>query len=192
MKQALSRARSARLKVLEIMNSVQSRPRAEISPYAPKILSLQIDPEKIGLVIGPKGKNIKALEKTGPGVTIEIEDTGQVMVSSSDLEAAKRVKAAIEAMVEEVEVGDVYTGKVVSIKAFGAFVEIVPGKEGLVHISELAEERVAKVEDVVKEGDEVKVKVINIDNLGRIKLSRKQALPEDKKKKIDASAPRRR
>jgi len=192
MKQALSRARTARLRILEIMNGVQSTPRPEISPYAPKILSLQIDPEKIGLVIGPKGKNIKALEKTGPGVTIEIEDTGQVMVSSSDLDAAKRVKAAIEAMVQDVEVGDIYTGKVVSIKAFGAFVEIVPGKEGLVHISELAEERVAKVEDVVKEGDEVQVKVINIDNLGRIKLSRKQAIPEDKRKKADTSAPSRR
>ncbi|MCX6349192.1 MAG: polyribonucleotide nucleotidyltransferase, partial [Candidatus Aureabacteria bacterium] len=191
MKQALARARTARLHVLEIMNRIQSRPRPEISLYAPKILSLQIDPDKIGLVIGPKGKNIKALEKTGSGVTIDIEDDGQIMVSSSDIEAARRVKAAIEAMVAEVEVGTVYTGKVVSIKAFGAFVEIIPGKEGLVHISELSEERVGKVEDVVKEGEEVRVKVINIDNLGRIKLSRKQALPEGQQgKKTDRPPPR--
>jgi polyribonucleotide nucleotidyltransferase len=174
MKEALARARKARLTILDKMNETRDEPRPEISPYAPKIIALQIDPDKIGLVIGPKGKNIKALEKTG--VSIEIEDDGLVSISSSDLEVAEKARASIEALVAEVEVGEIYRGKVVSVKNFGAFVEILPGKDGLVHISELENYRVKKVEDVLREGDEVKVKVIAIDNLGRIKLSRKQAL----------------
>ncbi|HPQ67314.1 MAG TPA: polyribonucleotide nucleotidyltransferase, partial [bacterium] len=178
MHRALSQARQARVRILDIMDSVQPAPRPEISPYAPKILAIQIDPDKIGLVIGPKGKNIKAMEKWG--VTIDIEDDGLIQISSSDLEAAERARSAIEAMVAEVEVGQIYTGKVVSIKPFGAFVEIVPGKDGLVHISELDEHRVAQVEDVVRVDDIIKVKVINIDNLGRIKLSRKAVLAENK------------
>lgn len=174
MKQALDKSRIARLHILEKMNEVQSRPREEISPYAPKILSIQIDPDKIGLVIGPKGKNIKAMEKTG--VKIDIEDDGFISIASSDLEAARKAKEMIELMVAEVEVGRTYRGTVKTVKQFGAFVEILPGKDGLCHISELAEHRVKEVEDVVKEGDQVEVKVIAIDNLGRIKLSRKQAI----------------
>jgi len=174
MKEALSRAQQARMKILDKMDETRSGHRPEISPYAPKIIALQIDPDKIGLVIGPKGKNIKALEKTG--VSIEIEDDGLVSISSSDLEAADRARKSIEALVAEVEVGETYRGKVVNVKNFGAFVEILPGKDGLVHISELENYRVKRVEDVVREGDEVTVKVIAIDNLGRIKLSRKQAL----------------
>ncbi len=173
MEAALEEARKARLFILGKMDEVQSQPRPEISPYAPKILSLQIDPDKIGLVIGPKGKNIKALEKTG--VKIDIEDDGFIVISSTDLEAARKAKAYIEGMTKEAEVGGVYSGTVRSIKQFGAFIEILPGKDGLCHISELAEQRVRQVEDVVKEGDQVTVKVIGIDAQGRIKLSLKQA-----------------
>lgn len=181
MEEALTKAKRARLKILDKMDETRSEPRPEISPYAPKIIALQIDPDKIGLVIGPKGKNIKALEKTG--VRIEIEDDGLVSISSSDLDAAEKARESIEALVAEVEVGETYRGKVVSVKNFGAFVEILPGKDGLVHISELENFRVKRVEDVLNEGDTVMVKVIAIDNLGRIKLSRKQALDEKKEEK---------
>ena len=173
MKAALDQARVARLHILGKMNEVLSEAKAEMSPYAPKILSIQIDPDKIGLVIGPKGKNIKALEKTG--VKIDIEDDGLVAISSSDIEAARKARDTIELMTAEVEIGKTYRGKVKTIKQFGAFVELIPGKDGLCHISELAEHRVNKVEDVMNEGDMVNVKVIAIDNLGRIKLSHKQA-----------------
>jgi len=173
---ALEQARKARLSILDSMDTALSAARPEISPYAPKIIAIQIDPDKIGLVIGPKGKNIKAMEKWG--VTIDIEDDGMIQISSSDLEAANRARRSIEVMVAEVEVGQTYTGKVVSIKPFGAFIEIIPGKDGLVHISELGEHRVNKVEDVVREGQELEVKVIDIDKLGRIKLSRKAVLAE--------------
>ncbi len=173
---ALEQARKARLSILERMDTALSAARPEISPYAPKIIAIQIDPDKIGLVIGPKGKNIKAMEKWG--VTIDIDDDGMIQISSSDLEAANRARRSIEVMVAEVEVGQTYTGKVVSIKPFGAFIEIIPGKDGLVHISELGEHRVNKVEDVVREGQEIEVKVIDIDKLGRIKLSRKAVLAE--------------
>jgi len=173
MKAALAQARVARLHILGKMNEVLSEAKAEMSPYAPKILSIQIDPDKIGLVIGPKGKNIKALEKTG--VKIDIEDDGLVAISSSDIEAARKARDTIELMTAEVEIGKTYRGKVKTIKQFGAFVELIPGKDGLCHISELAEHRVNKVEDVMNEGDMVNVKVIAIDNLGRIKLSHKQA-----------------
>ncbi|MDP8215338.1 MAG: polyribonucleotide nucleotidyltransferase [Candidatus Euphemobacter frigidus] len=172
MKDALEKARKARLYILEKMNEVQSSPRPEISQYAPKILSLQIDPDKIGLVIGPKGKNIKALEKTG--VKIDIEDDGFIAIASPDLDAAQKAKENIELMVAEVEVGKIYRGTVKTVKQFGAFVEILPGKDGLCHISEMADYRVKQVEDIMKEGDEVDVKVIAVDNLGRIKLSHKQ------------------
>jgi len=173
MKAALDQARVARLHILGKMNEVLSEAKAEMSPYAPKILSIQIDPDKIGLVIGPKGKNIKALEKTG--VKIDIEDDGLIAISSSDIEAARKARDTIELMTAEVEIGKTYRGKVKTIKQFGAFVELIPGKDGLCHISELAEHRVNKVEDVMNEGDMVNVKVIAIDNLGRIKLSHKQA-----------------
>lgn len=177
MKDALTQARTARLFILDKMNEVQPQPRPDISQYAPKILSTQIDPDKIGLVIGPKGKNIKALEKTG--VKIDIEDDGFIAISSSDLEAARRAKESIELMVAEVEIGKTYRGTVKTIKQFGAFVEVLPGKDGLCHISELADHRVQQVEDVMKEGDVVEVKVIAVDKMGRIKLSHKQAVSED-------------
>jgi len=173
MKAALDQARVARLHILGKMNEVLSEAKAEMSPYAPKILSIQINPDKIGLVIGPKGKNIKAMEKTG--VKIDIEDDGFVAISSSDIDAARKARDTIELMTAEVEIGKTYRGTVKTIKQFGAFVELLPGKDGLCHISELAEHRVNKVEDVMNEGDVVSVKVIAVDNLGRIKLSHKQA-----------------
>jgi len=173
MKSALDQARVARLHILGKMNEVLPEAKAEMSPYAPKILSIQIDPDKIGLIIGPKGKNIKAMEKTG--VKIDIEDDGFVAISSSDIEAARKARDTIELMTAEVEIGKTYRGTVKTIKQFGAFVELLPGKDGLCHISELAEHRVNKVEDVMNEGDVVNVKVIAVDNLGRIKLSHKQA-----------------
>jgi len=154
------------------MNEVLPEAKAEMSPYAPKILSIQIDPDKIGLVIGPKGKNIKAMEKTG--VKIDIEDDGFVAISSSDIDAARKARDTIELMTAEVEIGKTYRGTVKTVKQFGAFVELLPGKDGLCHISEMAEHRVNKVEDVMNEGDVVSVKVIAVDNLGRIKLSHKQ------------------
>ncbi len=175
MKAALEQARVARLHILGKMNEVQSEANTEISPYAPKILSIQIDPDKIGLVIGPKGKNIKAMEKTG--VKIDIEDDGFVSISSSDIDAARKARDTIELMTAEVEIGKTYQGTVKTVKQFGAFVELLPGKDGLCHISEMADNRVKQVEDVMKEGDVVMVKVIAIDNLGRIKLSHKQAQP---------------
>ncbi len=173
MKAALAQARVARLHILGKMNEVQAEANEDISPYAPQILSIQIDPDKIGLVIGPKGKNIKAMEKTG--VKIDIEDDGLVAISSTDIDAARKARDTIELMTAEVEIGKTYRGKVKTIKQFGAFVELIPGKDGLCHISEMAEHRVNKVEDVMNEGDMVDVKVIAIDNLGRIKLSHKQA-----------------
>lgn len=177
MKDALDQARVARLHILGKMNEVQSEANAEVSTYAPKILSIQIDPDKIGLVIGPKGKNIKAMEKTG--VKIDIEDDGFVAISSSDIEAARKARDTIELMTAEVEIGKTYRGTVKTIKQFGAFVELLPGKDGLCHISEMADHRVNRVEEIMNEGDIVNVKVIAVDNLGRIKLSHKQAEPPE-------------
>jgi len=149
------------------MMEIISEPRPELSPYAPRIITMEIDPDKIRDVIGPGGKIIKKIiEETG--VTIDIEDDGKVFIAAVDVEAANKAVRIIENLVREVEVGGTYLGKVTRLMNFGAFVEILPGKEGLVHISQLARERVAKVEDVVKVGDEILVKVTEIDRQGRI------------------------
>ena len=172
---ALEQARIGRLHILNKMLEVIPEPREELSPYAPRILTMQINPEKIRDVIGSGGKVInKIIEQTG--VTIDIEDSGMVYIASADSKAAKEAQDIIENIVHEVEVGEIYTGKVVSILKFGAFVSLPGGKDGLIHISKLANERVRQVEDVVKLGDEVKVKVIEIDDQGRINLSRKALL----------------
>lgn len=174
---ALEQARKGRLFILDKMLEVIPEPRPDLSPYAPRIITMEIDPEKIRDVIGPGGKTIrKLIEETG--TTIDIEDDGRVFILASDPEVGRKAKERIESLTRDVEVGAVYTGKVTRIMNFGAFVEILPGKEGLVHISELAHERVGKVEDVVKVGDEVKVVVSEIDSMGRINLSRKQLLPK--------------
>jgi polyribonucleotide nucleotidyltransferase len=168
-------AKEGRLQIIDAMEKVLSGPRSELSPYAPRIITVIIDPEKIGKLIGPGGKTIRAIqEKTG--ATIDVENDGTVYISSTDGEAGEMAKAEVEAIAAEVKVGSVYTGKVVSTKDFGAFIEIAAGTDGMCHISELADGYVKKVEDVVKIGDVVKVKVINIDDNGRIKLSRKAAM----------------
>ena len=147
-------------------------PRENISPYAPRMYKIKINPEKIGTVIGPGGKMIRSIiEQTKS--TIDIDDSGTVVIGSADEKSARRAIEIIEGLTKEIEAGAIYTGKVSRILNFGAMVEILPGKEGLVHISELAENRVAKVEDVVKVGDEITVKVIDVDHMGRVNLSRK-------------------
>ena len=173
-KQAFAQAKEARFAILDKMKSVIEEPRKDISVYAPRIIVLQINPEKIKDVIGPGGKVIrKIIEETG--VKIDIDDTGKVLIASVDAEAAQQAIKCVESIVEEVEVGKIYQGVVKRTLNFGAFCEILPGKEGLVHISELADRYVGKVDDVVKIGDEVNVKVIGIDNQGRINLSMKAA-----------------
>jgi polyribonucleotide nucleotidyltransferase len=169
---AISQAREARLQILDVMNKAISVPRPNMSPYAPRMYKIKINPEKIGTVIGPGGKMIRSIiEQTKS--TIDIDDSGTVVIGSSDEGSARRAIEIIEGLTKEIEVGGIYTGKVSRILNFGAMVEILPGREGLVHVSELADFRVAKVEDVVKVGDEVTVKVIDIDHMGRVNLSRR-------------------
>ncbi|WP_461200473.1 polyribonucleotide nucleotidyltransferase [Anoxybacillus sp. TBDG-1] len=179
LEEALQQARKGRLEILKHMMQTISEPRKELSRYAPKILTMQINPDKIRDVIGPSGKQInKIIEETG--VKIDIEQDGTIFISSVNEEMNQKAKKIIEDIVREVEVGQVYLGKVKRIEKFGAFVELFSGKDGLVHISELAEERVGKVEDVVSIGDEILVKVTEIDKQGRVNLSRKAVLRDQK------------
>lgn len=175
--EAVERARVARLAILQEMNKVLAAPRPHLSKYAPRIVTLKIDPEKIGTLIGPGGKNIKKLVDES-GCEIDIEDDGTVHIYSVSEEGMRIAREAIEALSAEAEVGKIYRGKVVTIKDFGAFVEFLPGKDGLVHISELANFRVKKTEDIVKIGDEIWVKVLGVDEKGRVRLSRKAAMNE--------------
>ncbi len=174
---ALGQARDGRLHILEKMNEAIQAPRPELSPYAPRIITLMVKPERIKDVIGPGGKNIKGIVLE-TGVKIDVDDTGKVNIATNDEEAAKKAVEMVKALTQEAEVGKLYHGNVRKIMDFGAFVEIFPGTDGLVHISELAEERVGKVTDILKEGDEVWVKVLNVDKSGKIRLSRKAALKE--------------
>jgi len=181
LKEALDQAKIGRMQILDSMIATISEPRKDLSEFAPKILMMSIKPDKIKDVIGPGGKQInKIIEETG--VKIDIEQDGTVFISSVDQPMNERAKQIIEDLVREVEVGQLYMGKVKRIEKFGAFVEIFAGKDGLVHISELAEERVGKVEDVIALGDEFLVKVTEIDKQGRINLSRKAVLKEQKEK----------
>jgi len=179
MAEALERARVARHKILDAMDAAISAPRAELSPYAPRIRTLKIDPDKIGALIGPGGKNIKALTAE-TGSEINVEDDGTVQIYCTNVRGMERAVELIQGLTGNIEVGQTYTGRVVTIKDFGCFVEIFPGKDGLVHISELGEKRVERVEDVVKLGDVFQVKCIGVDDKGRVKLSRKAALREAK------------
>ncbi len=175
MKQALEQARQGRLHILDRMNRVISAPRRQLSPYAPRVFTMRIKPDKIRDVIGVGGKVIRnIIDETG--VKIDIDDTGLVNIISSDEASAKKAKEIIEGIVKEIEVGQIYMGKVKRIVDFGAFVEISPGTEGLLHISQISDKRIGKVSDVLKVGDEVLVKVIDIDEMGRLKLSRKDAM----------------
>ena len=177
MEEAIYRARDARFEVLKVMNLALDAPRAELSPYAPRIETIRIKPDKIGLVIGPGGKTIKGIVAE-TGAEINIEDDGSIHIYSSSGESLKRAKEIILGMTKEIAVGEVYQGTVVSTKEFGAFVEVLPGKDGLCHISELADFRVNRTEDVVKVGDTIWVKCIGVDDKGRVKLSRKAAMKD--------------
>lgn len=175
---AIKQAKPARLHILEKMMATISTPRQDLSSYAPRIISFKIDPDKIGLVIGPGGKTIKGItEQTG--AKVDIEDDGTVMVYSSDADKAKQAQFMIESMTKTLSAGEVYLGKVTRIIQIGAFVEFLPGKEGMIHISQLEDRRVGKVEDVVAVGDEVIVKVREIDNKGRVNLTRLGIHPEE-------------
>jgi polyribonucleotide nucleotidyltransferase len=181
LEEALQQAKVGRMHILDSMLATISEPRTELSQFAPKILTMKINPDKIRDVIGPSGKQInKIIEETG--VKIDIEQDGTVFIASTNQEMNQKAKKIIEDIVREVAVGEMYLGKVKRIEKFGAFVEIFAGKDGLVHISELAEERVGKVEDVIKIGDEFLVKVTEIDKQGRVNLSRKAILKEQREK----------
>jgi polyribonucleotide nucleotidyltransferase len=176
-KATLEQAREARREILKIMLSTLRQPRTTISQFAPRLLTVRINPEKIGLLIGPGGKTIKGIQEA-TGAKIDIEDDGTVYISHLDAAGAEAAKLKVEALTEEVRVGKVYDGRVTSIKDFGAFIEILPGRDGLCHISELDDKYVGKVEDVCKVGDHLQVKVIAIDEHDRVKLSRKVLLRE--------------
>jgi polyribonucleotide nucleotidyltransferase len=177
MTEAIQRAKEARTKILEIMRGTLDQPRTELSKYAPRIETIKINPEKIGALIGPGGKTIKGIVAE-TGAEINIEDDGSVHIYATTGESMARAKEIIGGMTREIEIGQTYQGRVVTTKEFGAFVEVFPGRDGLVHISELADFRVNRTEDVVKIGDMIWVKCIGIDDKGRVKLSRKAALKE--------------
>jgi polyribonucleotide nucleotidyltransferase len=185
MREAFAQAREGRLFILGKMTAVLPAPRQDLSPFAPRIITLQINPEKIGALIGPGGKTIRSITET-TGASIDVEDDGRVFVATSDGEAAKQAVSMIEALTREIKVGEVFLGKVVRIMPFGAFVNLVPGKDGMVHVSELDVNRVENVEDVVKMGDEINVMVIAVEpGTGKVSLSRRAILtgesPEDRR-----------
>ena len=177
MRDALTQAKEGRLHIISELSRVIDKPRPEISIHAPRLLHIKIKPDKIGMVIGPGGKNIKKIQEE-TGAKIEIEDDGTVMISATLAESAKKAKTWIERMTEEIQVGKTYQGKVLSLKEYGAFVEVLPGHDCLVHISELSDGYVERVEDVVQVGQEIMIKVIGIDDQKRVKLSRKAAIKE--------------
>ncbi|MFH1228722.1 MAG: polyribonucleotide nucleotidyltransferase [Planctomycetota bacterium] len=176
MAQALAQAKEGRMHIMSKMMEIISTPRADIAASAPRVLKIKIDPEKIGLIIGPGGKNIKKLE-ADTKANVEIEQDGTILIYAEDLSMAEAARNIIANMTAEPEIGKVYEGVVTGIKDFGAFVEIIPGRDGMVHISELSRGFVKSVSDVLKMGDKIKVKLISIDDTGRIKLSRKELLP---------------
>jgi len=178
LQEALHQAQEARRQILDVMAEALPYPREQLSPYAPRMFSLKINPEKIGLLIGPGGKQIRKLQEQYE-VKIDVEDDGTVLIFGENGELAENCRTSIHDLTREVEVGEIFTGKVVSTTAFGAFVEIMPGRDGLVHISELAHRRVEKTEDVCKVGDEMRVKVIEVDSEGKVRLSRKALEPRE-------------
>lgn len=186
LRRALAQAKEGRIEILEKMLAVIEAPRPELSVYAPRIVTIYVKPERIKDVIGPGGKIIKGIiHKTG--VKIDIDDTGKVNIASIDSEAMKEAIEMVKKLVQEVEIGKLYLGKIKKIMDFGAFVEIFPGTEGLVHISQLTDEYVRQVQDVVKEGEEIVVKVLDVDSQGKIRLSRKEALGKSLDGQLTAS-----
>jgi len=186
MRDALVQAKEGRMHILKEMLVAIEKPRSEISVHAPKLVKIKINPDKIGMVIGPGGKMIKRIQEES-GSRVEIEDDGTIVISAATFESVEIAKTYIKGLTEDAEIGKIYAGKVVSVKEYGAFVEIMPGKEGLVHISELSNDYIEKVDDVVKAGQEIKVKLIGIDDQKRIKLSRKAALKEEEKEEAKSS-----
>ena len=177
MGRALAQAREGRLHILSKMAEAITEPRKELSPYAPRITTIYVKPDQVRTVIGTGGKNIRGIIEA-TGCTVDIEDDGRINIASMDGDACKQAIRMIRNLTQEAEVGKLYMGTVKKVVEFGAFVEIFPGTEGLVHISELDQKRVAKVTDILKEGDQVLVKCLEIDRQGKIRLSRKQALGE--------------
>lgn len=178
LEEALEKARQGRMHILDRMHEVIETHRDDLSPHAPRITSIRINPEKIGDIIGPKGKIIRAIQEES-GATIEVDDDGVVKIAAVSGEAGARAKEMIEAIVQEPEVGRIYEGPVKNTTTFGAFIEIMPGVEGLCHISELADYRVGKTEDVVNRGDIIRVKLLSVDEKGRMRLSKKAAAAEE-------------
>jgi polyribonucleotide nucleotidyltransferase len=189
--ETLENAKVTRLKILDVMQQTIAAPRPEVSRYAPRMYKMKIDVDKIGAVIGSGGKTIRAITEETKA-TIDIEDDGTVIIGSSDEASARRAIEIVEGLTKEIEVGTIYTGKVTRLLPFGAFVEILPGKEGMIHISELADHRVATIEDEVKVGDEVTAKVIRNED-GKIALSRKAVFETTPRPSTDErrDAPRR-
>jgi polyribonucleotide nucleotidyltransferase len=175
MSKALDQAREARMHILDKIEACIPAPRPELKPHAPRITVIKVDPDKIGAIIGPGGKVIRAIQDE-TGVRIDVEDDGSVYIAATDGDSARQARERIEALTEEAVVGRIYTGRVVRTTDFGAFIEILPNVDGMVHISQLDSERVEKVEDVVKVGDEVTVMVIHVDEGGKIRLSRQAVL----------------
>jgi polyribonucleotide nucleotidyltransferase len=175
LRKALAQARDGRIHIIGKLRETLAAPRADISLYAPRITTVKVKEDQVRTVIGSGGKNIRQIISE-TGVTINVEDDGTVTIASSDAEAAARAVAMVKWLTEEAEVGKIYRGTVKKILDFGAFVEILPGTDGLLHISQISKERIEKVTDVLHEGDEVMVKVLEVDRQGKIRLSRKDAL----------------
>jgi polyribonucleotide nucleotidyltransferase len=171
------------------MSKTMAAPASEISQFAPKITSFYVDEDKIGLIIGPGGKTIKGISEKS-GSSINIDDDGRILIYGKDTESAKRAEEMVKGLIEEPEVGRIYDGTVKRLMDFGAFVEILPGKEGLVHISRLSRERVENVSDVLSEGQEIKVKILEVDRMGRLNLSYIDAIDPDGSSPV-SSQPRR-
>jgi polyribonucleotide nucleotidyltransferase len=179
LEQALEQAKVGRAHILENMLEEIAEPRKELSPYAPRFISMRVHPDKVRLVIGPGGKTVnRIVEETGAKIDISDDDVGFIAIYAVDQESAEAAKREIELITADVEVGKIYEGEVKRIMNFGAFIEILPGKEGLLHISKMANHRVEKVEDVMNIGDKVTVKVTEIDNQNRINLSRKELVKD--------------
>jgi polyribonucleotide nucleotidyltransferase len=184
---ALEQAKEGRLHILAAMNQVIDKPRLEMSEYAPRFITMKINPDKIRDVIGKGGATIRSItEQTG--ATIDIEDDGSIKIASVDKEAGEEARRLIEALTADVEVGKIYNGRVAKIMDFGAFVTVLPGRDGLVHISQISDERVANVGDKLSEGDHVRVKVLEIDKQGRVKLSMKAVAADDAEAKAESEA----
>jgi len=178
MSRALDQAKQGRFHILDVMSKTMAAPASEISQFAPKITSFYVDEDKIGLIIGPGGKTIKGISEKS-GSSINIDDDGRILIYGKDTESAKRAEEMVKGLIEEPEVGRIYDGTVKRLMDFGAFVEILPGKEGLVHISRLSRERVENVSDVLSEGQEIKVKILEVDRMGRLNLSYIDAIDPD-------------